>query len=45
MILIALLAALAVFAGPVAGYLESTATQVFDRAGYVAAVLSPEGEV
>ena len=45
MILIAILALLAVFAGPVADYLEATATQIFDRAGYVAAVLSPEGEV
>ncbi len=36
---IALLAALAVFAGPVAGYLEATSAQLFDRAGYIAAVL------
>jgi multicomponent K+:H+ antiporter subunit D len=45
MMLIALLALLAVFAGPVADYLEATAAQIFDRAGYVAAVLSPDGEV
>jgi multicomponent K+:H+ antiporter subunit D len=40
---IAILAALAVFAGPVAGYLEGTSAQLFDRAGYIAAVM-PDGE-
>jgi multicomponent K+:H+ antiporter subunit D len=45
MILIALLAALAVFAGPVADYLEATAAQIYDREGYIAAVLPPDGEV
>jgi multicomponent K+:H+ antiporter subunit D len=40
---IALLAALAVFAGPVAAYLEGASAQLFDRAGYIAAVL-PQGE-
>ena len=37
------LGALAVFAGPVAGYLEATSEQIFDRAGYIAAVLTGEG--
>jgi multicomponent K+:H+ antiporter subunit D len=41
---LALLAGLAIFAGPVAGYLEQTSNQLFDRAGYVAAVLSPAAE-
>ena len=36
---LAMLAGLAVFAGPVAEYLEQTANQLFDRAGYIAAVL------
>ncbi len=36
------LAGLAVFAGPIAAYLEATSTQLFDRAGYVAAVLETE---
>jgi multicomponent K+:H+ antiporter subunit D len=40
---IATLAALAVLAGPVATYLERTSAQLFDREGYIAAVLS-EGE-
>jgi multicomponent K+:H+ antiporter subunit D len=40
---LALLAALAVFAGPVAAYLEGASVQLFDRAGYIAAVL-PQGE-
>ena len=39
-----LLAGLAVFAGPVAAYLEDTAEQLFDRAGYIAAVLGPGEE-
>jgi multicomponent K+:H+ antiporter subunit D len=41
--LVALLAALAVFAGPVANYMEATSAQLFDRAGYIAAVLG-QGE-
>jgi multicomponent K+:H+ antiporter subunit D len=44
MLTLALLAGLAVFAGPVAGYLEGTSAQLFDRSGYVSAVLSPLGE-
>jgi multicomponent K+:H+ antiporter subunit D len=42
---LAMLGLLAAFAHPVAGYLEATAAQLFDRAGYVAAVLGPGGEV
>ncbi len=41
MIALAMLAAIAVFAGPLAGYLEDTANQIFDRGGYVDAVLGP----
>jgi multicomponent K+:H+ antiporter subunit D len=41
---LAILAGLAVFAGPVATYLEATSAQLFDRAGYVAAVLNPGEE-
>lgn len=41
---VAALAALAIFAGPVAGYLEDTSAQLFDRAGYISAVLDPGGE-
>jgi multicomponent K+:H+ antiporter subunit D len=43
MALVALLAALAVFAGPAAAYMEATSAQLFDRAGYIAAVLG-QGE-
>ena len=43
MMAIAMLAALSVFAGPVAAYLERTSAQLFDREGYIAAVLA-EGE-
>lgn len=39
MMAIGMLALLAVFALPVAGYLEDTALQIFDRAGYMDAVL------
>ncbi|MDU8944766.1 monovalent cation/H+ antiporter subunit D [Ovoidimarina sediminis] len=39
----AALAALAIFAGPVFGYFEDTSTQLFDRAGYIAAVLGTDG--
>ncbi|MEO0700886.1 MAG: monovalent cation/H+ antiporter subunit D [Pseudomonadota bacterium] len=38
---IAMLGALSAFAGPVAGYLEGTATQLYDRQGYVSSVLNP----
>jgi multicomponent K+:H+ antiporter subunit D len=41
---LALLAGLAILAGPITGYVEGTATQLFDRAGYVAAVLGSEEE-
>jgi multicomponent K+:H+ antiporter subunit D len=36
---LAALAALAIFAGPMAAYLEETSAQIFDRAGYISAVL------
>jgi len=39
-ILLAALAALAVMAGPVTGYLSATSAQLFDRGGYVSAVLT-----
>jgi multicomponent K+:H+ antiporter subunit D len=39
MISIGMLALLAILALPVSGYLEDTAQQIFDRAGYMAAVL------
>ena len=39
MVAVAALAGLALFAGPVFGYMEHTAEQLFDRAGYVEAVL------
>lgn len=44
MAVLAVLAALAAFAGPVSAYLEGTADQLFDRAGYVGAVLTPGEE-
>ncbi|MEM6480416.1 MAG: monovalent cation/H+ antiporter subunit D, partial [Pseudomonadota bacterium] len=44
MLALAVLASLAAFAGPVAAYLEDTSTQLFDREGYVDAVLSPNQE-
>ena len=44
MMAIAALAALAIFAGPVSGYLEDTSSQLFDRAGYIASVLEPVEE-
>jgi multicomponent K+:H+ antiporter subunit D len=43
MLALALLAALSVFAGPVSAYLDATATQLYDRDGYIAAVLNPVG--
>ena len=39
------LAGLAAFAGPVSAYLEDTSAQLFDRAGYIEAVLAPIPEV
>ena len=42
MMTLAVLAGLSVFAGPLASYLDATSAQLFDRPGYIAAVLSPE---
>lgn len=44
MILLAMLATLAVFAGPVMAYFDDTAAQVFDRPGYIEAVLGRQEE-
>ncbi len=44
MAVIAVLAGLSVFAGPVSAYLGDTAAQLFDREGYVAAVLGTSEE-
>jgi multicomponent K+:H+ antiporter subunit D len=44
MLTLAVLVALAVFAGPVATYLEQTSAQLFDRSGYISAVLAPVEE-
>jgi multicomponent K+:H+ antiporter subunit D len=41
MLALAVLGMLAVFAGPVSAYLGETSEQLFDRAGYIDAVLSP----
>ena len=41
---IAGLGLLAVFAGPVSGFLDNTSAQLFDRAGYVTSVLGDGGE-
>ncbi|MHA7888082.1 monovalent cation/H+ antiporter subunit D [Roseicyclus sp.] len=41
---LAVLALLAVFAGPLSSYLQDTAAQLYDRAGYTTAVLTPETE-
>ncbi|MCT4684037.1 MAG: monovalent cation/H+ antiporter subunit D [Roseicyclus sp.] len=41
---LAMLALLAVFAGPLSSYLQDTAAQLYDRAGYTTAVLTPETE-
>lgn len=38
------LAALAIFAGPVSAYLDDTSAQLFDRKGYVDAVMDPVEE-
>lgn len=38
------LALLAIFAGPVSAYLGETSAQLFDRAGYVGAILTPGQE-
>ncbi|MCF7698371.1 monovalent cation/H+ antiporter subunit D [Loktanella sp. M215] len=43
--LLALLVALTVFAGPVTGFLNATATQLFNPQPYIAAVLSMPGKV
>ena len=42
MLAVALLAALAVFAGPMARFTDATANQLFDRQGYVTSVLGSE---
>jgi multicomponent K+:H+ antiporter subunit D len=44
MLALSALVVLSVFAGPVAGYLEQTSEQLFDRAGYISAVLAPGEE-
>jgi multicomponent K+:H+ antiporter subunit D len=44
MLTLAVLALLAVFAGPVSAYLDDTSAQLFDREGYVSAVLAPAEE-
>jgi multicomponent K+:H+ antiporter subunit D len=44
MLTLAMLVGLTIFAGPVADYLEKTSHQLFDRAGYIAAVLAPGAE-
>ena len=44
MLALARLAGLAIFAGPVADYLEQTSFQLFDRQGYISAVLAPVAE-
>jgi multicomponent K+:H+ antiporter subunit D len=44
MLTLAVLALLAVFAGPVSAYLDDTSAQLFDRDGYVDAVLAPAEE-
>lgn len=41
---IAGLGLLAIFAGPVSGFLEETSAQLFDRAGYISSVLDNGGE-
>jgi len=41
---LATLALLAALAGPVTGYLGETSAQLFDREGYISAVLGPDGE-
>ncbi|MEM0946031.1 MAG: monovalent cation/H+ antiporter subunit D [Pseudomonadota bacterium] len=42
---VAALSGLTVFAGPIAAYLEDTSLQLFDRSGYISAVLNPGPEV
>ena len=44
MMAIALLALLTAFAGPLMGYLDGTTEQLFDREGYIGAVLQPGAE-
>ncbi|CUH40218.1 Multiple resistance and pH homeostasis protein D [Jannaschia seosinensis] len=41
---LATLAALSIFAGPVSAYLDATSAQLFNRTGYVSAVLNPVEE-
>ncbi|TDQ61315.1 multisubunit potassium/proton antiporter PhaD subunit [Phaeovulum veldkampii DSM 11550] len=43
-IMLAILAGLTVFAGPVMGYVEATSAQIYDRPGYIASVLGTEME-
>lgn len=44
MLTLAALVGLAIFAGPVAEYLDETSAQLFDRPGYISAVLNPDAE-
>ncbi|MFA8385947.1 MAG: monovalent cation/H+ antiporter subunit D [Pelagibaca sp.] len=44
MLALASLVCLSIFAGPVASYLEQTSAQLFDRSGYISAVLAPVEE-
>ncbi|WGW05611.1 monovalent cation/H+ antiporter subunit D [Tropicibacter oceani] len=44
MLALAILGGLAIFAGPVSAYLQDTSAQLFDRQGYVDAVLAPVEE-
>jgi multicomponent K+:H+ antiporter subunit D len=44
LILLALLAALTLGAGPVTGYMAATSTQIFDSAGYIGSVLGASEE-
>ena len=44
MLVLAALVGLSIFAGPVASYLEQTSAQLFDRSGYISAVLAPVEE-
>ncbi|MDP4991786.1 MAG: monovalent cation/H+ antiporter subunit D, partial [Marivita lacus] len=44
MLALAALVGLSIFAGPVSSYLEQTSAQLFDRSGYISAVLAPVEE-
>lgn len=44
MLTLSTLVILSVFAGPIANYLEQTSAQLFDRSGYISAVLAPVEE-